>query len=191
MLPEDEDAVFALRMRTWGAPNIEYVRRNAYSDPLYLQHIFVAFSPDGTLLSTVGYWLRHIRDARGTPRLVGCVASVITIEVARRQGYARKLMQLALDSMADDGCDWSLLFSSGMGVPFYEALGYRHYPALYYRGTLPKGNPPSRFAGGTLIDVGQQSIAGAAGVNSHTGSYSIARIEAPFDIADRNWQAIR
>lgn len=53
-------------MQTWGAPDIDYVRRNAYSDPLYLQRTFVAFSPDGTLLSTVGYWLRHIRDARGT-----------------------------------------------------------------------------------------------------------------------------
>jgi GNAT superfamily N-acetyltransferase len=176
MLPEDEDAVFGLRMHTWGAPDIDYVRRNACSDPLYLQHTFVAFAPDGTLLSTAGYWLRHIRDARGTPRRVGCVASVITIEAARRQGHARKLMQLALDSMAGEGCDWSLLFSSGMGVPFYEALGYCLYPAPYYRGTL---------------DIGQQAIAGAAGVTTHTGDYSIARIEAPFDIADRNWQVIR
>lgn len=85
-------------------------------------------------------------------------------------------MQLALDSMADEGCDWSLLFSSGMGVPFYEALGYCLYPAPYFRG---------------MLAVGQQPIAGATGVTTHTRGYSIARLEAPFDIADRNWQAIR
>lgn len=182
ILPEDEDAVFGLRMHTWGAPNIAYVRRNAYSDPLYLQRTFAAFSPDGTLLSTVGYWLRHVRDANGTPRRVGCVVSVVTIEAARRRGHARKLMQLALDSMADEGCDWSLLFSSGMGVPFYETLGYCLYPATYYQGTLA---------------VGQQPVDGAAGViphtvhTAHTRGYSIVRSEAPFNIADRNWQAIR
>lgn len=171
MLHEDEDAVFGLRMSTWGAPDIDYVRRNAYTDPLYLQHTFVALDPDNTLLSTVSYRIQRIRDASGTPRKVGCVASVTTIESARRQGHASKLMQLAGQSMANEGCDYSLLFSSRMGVPLYETLGFVLYSAPYYLGTFSVDNNAH---------------------NAHTThNYSIKHLEAPFDILDLDWQAIR
>lgn len=170
MLPEDEDAIFGLRMVTWGAPDINYVRQHAYTDPLYLQHTFGAFAPDGTLLSTVSYRIREIRDAEGAPRAVGCVASVTTIESARRQGHAANLMRLALDSMTREECDWSLLFSSAMGVPLYEALGYRRYDAPYYQGVLAEET---------------------ATVELDKASCSIAVLEEPFDIMDPDWQAIR
>src|SRR5688572_13863128 len=109
MRPADEDAVFDLRMRMWNAPSRDYVRQGALLDPRYLDHTFVAVAEDGSLLSTVRYWLRHLRDAEGAPRLVGCVASVATVEGARRQGHARELMQLAIEAMREDGCEWSLL----------------------------------------------------------------------------------
>ena len=118
---EDEDAVFQLRMQTWGAPSIEYVRAGARLDPLYLEHTFVAVEAAGNLLSTVRYWLRDIRDANGTPQRVGCVASVVTVESARRQGHARELMQLAIEAMRAEGCAWSFLLSSDMGVPSTRA----------------------------------------------------------------------
>jgi GNAT superfamily N-acetyltransferase len=184
MLPEDEEAVFTLRMRTWGHPSIEHVRRSAYSDPRYLQHTFMALAPDGTLLATVRYWLRRIRDASGASRLVGCVASVVTIAAARRQGHAGRLMQLALTSMRDEGCDWSLLFSSSMGVPRYEGLGYHFYPAPYFRGVLVGGHQaPDRIAG-----PGATAADATAGI---TGIYSITRTEAPFAVTDPNWQATK
>ena len=164
---EDEDAVFGLRLRTWNAPSIDYVRAGAYLDPRYLDHTFVAIDTDGTLLSTVRYWLRHIRDAAGTPRLVGCVASVVTIESARRQGHARELMELAIESMREDGCEWTLLSSSRMGRPLYEGLGYRLYEVPYYRGVL-SGERPQTDSG-----------------------YSVQRLGPPFDIEDETWKAIR
>jgi len=173
--PEDEEAVFGLRMRTWGSPDIEYVRRNAYSDPLYAKHIFGAFAPDGTLLSTVGYWLRSIRDAGGIPRLVGCVASVVTIEEARRQGHAHILMQMAFDTMRGEGCDWSFLFSSAMGVPLYESLGYCLYPAQYYRGAIHY----------------EDCVTGDSSFPTPNSHYSVDRIEEPFDMTGGSLQAIR
>jgi GNAT superfamily N-acetyltransferase len=167
MRAEDEHAVFDLRMRTWDAPSIEYVRAGALLDPRYLEHTFVAFDFDGTLLSTVRYWLRHIRDAKGTPRLVGCVASVVTIEKARRQGHARKLMQLAIDAMREDGCDWTLLLSSRMAPPLYEGLGYRLYQVPYYTGIVSGERPPG--------EVG----------------YSVRRLDPPFNIDDDTWKSVR
>jgi len=165
----DEDAVFDLRMRTWGAPNIEYVRQGARLDPLYLDHTFVALASDGTLLSTVRYWLRQLRGVKGTPKQVGCVASVTTSESVRRQGHARKLMQLAIESMRQEGCAWTLLMSSDMGVPLYEGLGYRIFSAPYYRGVLSDERPQ----------------------NDSIYRIEIERIEPPFDFEDGAWRAVR
>src|SRR4051794_8291862 len=164
---EDEDAVFALRMRMWNAPSIEHVRQGARLDPRYLDHSFVAVDEAGTLLSSVRFWLRQIRNASSVPEQVGCVASVATIESARRQGHARKLMQLAIEAMREEGCAWSLLSSSDMGVPLYTSLGYRALPLRYTNGLLSDARPQP------------------------TGDYQIDRIDAPFDFDDANWQAVR
>src|SRR6266545_3450704 len=88
---EDEDSVFDLRMRMWGAPTREYVRAGARLDPNYLDRTFVAVEEDGTLLSTVRYWLRDLRDANGVPRQVVFFKGAATIESARRQGHAHRL----------------------------------------------------------------------------------------------------
>lgn len=164
---EDEDAVFGLRMRTWGAPDIEYVRQGARSDPDYLRHTFVAIDAGGNLLSTVRYWVRTIRDASGTPQPVGCVASVVTVETARRQGHARKLMQLAIEEMSADGCAYALLESSRVGVPLYTEIGFRNMPLSYYLGTF-------------------------SGIHPRAGNdYRIEHIEPPFHFDDNAWMAVR
>jgi predicted N-acetyltransferase YhbS len=168
MLPEDEDAVFDLRMKTWGGASREWVRQGAYLDPQYSKHTFVAVDEGGPLLATVRYWPRHLRDASGRPLPVGCVASVVTVETARRQGHASKLMRMTLDSMREEGFEWALLFSSDMGVPLYESLGFHHYDAPYYKGNLV-GILPN--PGGT--------------------SYTIEHINRPFNIDDPMWRAAR
>jgi GNAT superfamily N-acetyltransferase len=167
MRREDEDAVFGLRMAMWGAPNIEYVREGARLDPRYLDRTFAAVGPDGTALSTVRYWLREVRDASGTPQQVGCVASVVTRESARRQGHARRLMQMAIEAMREEGCAWSLLFSSDMGVPLYLGLGYHALPGPYFSGVLSGRRP------------------------SPGDAYRMERIKPPFDFEDESWRAVR
>jgi GNAT superfamily N-acetyltransferase len=167
MRPEDEDVVFDLRKLMWGWPSREHVRQSAYLDPLYLRHTFVALDGDGRLLSSLRYWLRDIRDANGTPRPVGCVASVATVESARRQGHARRLMQMALEVMREEECAWSFLLSSEMGKPLYEGLGYRVQPAPYYQGLLSGGLPESR------------------------GGYAVQRLEPPLDPGGETWAEVR
>jgi GNAT superfamily N-acetyltransferase len=167
MRREDEEAVFRLRMQTWGAPSIEYARQGAYLDPQYLDHTFVAMDREDNLLATVRYVPRNIRDARGIPRPVGCVASVVTIESARRQGHGRKLMQMAIESMRAEGFVWSFLLSSDMGVPLYESLGYIAPYAPFYQGILSGRRP--------------------AGVRN----YQVDRIEPPFDFDDARWRVVR
>lgn len=167
MLPEDEDAVFDLRIRMWGGPSREYARQGAYLDPLFSRHTFVAVDEHQTLLSCLRYYPRDIRDSQGMPQKVSCVASVVTIEAARRQGHAQKLMQLALEAMREERCKWSLLLSSDMAVPLYEGLGYRVRSAPFYKGLLSSGLPRNK------------------------GTYSVQRIEPPFHVGDENWQAVR
>jgi predicted N-acetyltransferase YhbS len=164
---EDEEAVFGLRMQTWGAPSVEYVRQGAYLDPQYLEHTFVAIDSDGQLLSTIRYWLREIRDGSGTPQRVGCVASVVTIESARRQGHGRRLVQLGLEAMRDEGCAWSFLLSSDMGVPLYLSLGYRSYYTPFYHGPLSGERP------------------------AYGDNYKVERVKPPFDFDDHDWHAVR
>lgn len=164
---DDEDQVFAIRMNTWRAPSIEHVRQVARLDPHYLDHTFVAIAGDGTVVSTARYWLRQIRDAEGTPQKVGCVASVTTVESARRQGHGHKLMKLVIESMREEGCEWSLLLSSDMGVPLYTGVGYVHHPAPHFQGLLTGRRPP----------VG--------------GSYKVERFDSPFDFGAGEWQAVR
>ena len=163
---EDEDEVYGLWQRTWGARNIEQVRSRSRLDPRFLDHIFIAIDEGGKVLSTARYAVRHIRDANALPRPAGCVASVVTVEEARRQGHAREVVRLALESMRSEGCAWTLLFSSSMGQSLYEGLGYRTYSAPYFRGT-PSGQlaPP--------------------------GNYTIECLTSPFDISDDAWTAIR
>ena len=65
-----------------------------------------------------------------------------------------------IDAMREEGCLWSLLFSSDMGVPLYLSLGYRRHPAPYYEGLLTGPRP------------------------TPTSAYPVERVGPPFDFAN-------
>ena len=138
MRPEDEDAVLGLWAETWSWGGLDRQRHQFHLTPAPHKTVFVAVDSGAPRnpLATVRYMPRGIRDAAGTPRLVGCVSHVVTREEARRQGHAARLMTLAMASMRQEGCDWTLLFSSDMGVPVYTGLGYKHYSAPYREGVF-------------------------------------------------------
>ncbi|HUP27282.1 MAG TPA: GNAT family N-acetyltransferase [Chloroflexia bacterium] len=166
--PEDEGAVFDLWAHTWGVASGEVVSARARADdPLYLQHIFVAAEPDGTVLAAWRYLPRLINDAEGRPRQVGCVASVVTVEHARRQGHARRLVQLGHEAMRGEGLDWAFLFSSRMGVPLYTSIGYSGYSMPFHKGRLSGARPQA------------------------TGEYAIERLDPPFYIESDALEAVR
>jgi GNAT superfamily N-acetyltransferase len=144
MKMDDEEAVLDLWTDVWGMKDRERARQQFHCDPVYLEHTYVAVSPGGALLGTVHYWLHNVRDIEGRPRRVGSVSHVATHSEARRQGHALTLMQILLDVMRRDGCEWTMLYSSEMGKPLYPNLGYRPYSMPYMRGlltgALPQGN---------------------------------------------------
>jgi GNAT superfamily N-acetyltransferase len=120
-------------------------RRGRYIrlDPHYLDHTLLAVTPDGTIAATLHYWLYTLRDAMGEPRLVGAVSHVATREEYRRQGHAARLLTRSFDAMQAEGCEWTLLFSSDMGIPLYERHGFRRYSHPHRRGILTRRYPES------------------------------------------------
>ena len=57
---------------------------------------------------------------------VAGIRGVVTDPEHRRQGYGRAVMQRAQELMRSfTDCEFALLFSSVMAVPFYESLGWR------------------------------------------------------------------
>jgi aminoglycoside 2'-N-acetyltransferase I len=79
---------------------------------------------------------------------VAGIRGVLTDPDRRRRGYGRAVMERAHEVMRSFGdCDFALLFSSVMAVPFYERLGWRAIPGpltcdqpggrIDYTATLP------------------------------------------------------
>jgi GNAT superfamily N-acetyltransferase len=142
MRVEDELQAFTLWANTFGGGDPEISRHYISPDPAYLDHTLLAIFPDGTIAATLHYWLYPIRDANGTPQLVGAISHVATREEHRRKGYAANLLNWAFEDMLANGCDWTLLFSSDMGVPLYERHGFQRFSHPYRRGLLSREYPP-------------------------------------------------
>ncbi|GAA2801514.1 GNAT family N-acetyltransferase [Nonomuraea dietziae] len=128
--PADEPGLHALWAVCFAAPQLLPLYR---SDPDRLPRTMVAEGSDG--VEAVVYWLpRRVRNAEGGIDLVGGVANVATRPDARGRGHIRSLLGMALESMSEAGCDWSLLFTGSPGV--YESSGYKVFSQSLTRGPL-------------------------------------------------------
>jgi len=106
------------------------------SDPAACDHTYVAILPNGTIVSTIHYFVSRRWNATGQLRLVGEIDSVGTQPDARRQGHAQRLLLLVLAALEREGCDWSVLNATEMGRPLYERHGWRYFPEPWRRGTI-------------------------------------------------------
>lgn len=106
------------------------------------QRTLVAVDTDGTLLATVGYWLRERRGLDGASQRVGHLYGVATRPEARRQGHASHLLERALAAMQAEGCAWSVLFTREEARPLYARAGWRSFPSSRAYGTLAATRPP-------------------------------------------------
>jgi GNAT superfamily N-acetyltransferase len=69
------------------------------------------------------WWVLPPKFGRVT-RKRGFVSSVFTRPAYRRQGIARRLMQMLIASAREEGVERLILWSSEMGRPLYEELGF-------------------------------------------------------------------
>jgi GNAT superfamily N-acetyltransferase len=136
MYPEEEDIALDLWAEVLGDDRAALKRTFVYNDRDRFEHHYVAATPDGTLLSTVGYWLRDMRDASGAARRVGHVIHVATREAARRQGLAGRLLEMAIEAMTKDGCAWSLLFGREQARTLYKRYGWKGFSRFARRGSV-------------------------------------------------------
>ena len=106
---------------------------------------------DGTLRSC-GWVTRRTIAVGGEAITVAGIRGVQTDPAARRRGYGRAVMLAAHDLMRSFGdCDYAMLFSSEMAVPFYKDLGWQEVQGpvmcdqpegrINYTTTLPPSAP--------------------------------------------------
>jgi GNAT superfamily N-acetyltransferase len=142
---------FEIRPATVGDSEIIAAQRRAmffemgYRDQAVLDAMIVAFRPwllrkmeageylawlavraDGSVAAGLGLWLMdwppHMVGP-GSPR--GNILNVYTNPDSRRQGLARRLMEVALEWCRANGIRAVILHSSNEGRPLYEKLGFR------------------------------------------------------------------
>lgn len=89
---------------------------------------------DGRIVSSVQYFIRKTRGADGSIHKMGGIGNVATYDDARKKGHSGKLLEMAIDYMAKDGCTWSLLFT-GVNT-HYERYGWKTLRTRYREGTL-------------------------------------------------------
>ncbi len=92
---------------------------------------------DGDDLRACAWVTKRTVSSSGRDVQVAGIRGVVTDPEHLRRGYGRAVMERAhelMQSFAD--CDFAMLFSSVMAVPFYEALGWRAI-----RGPVTCGQP--------------------------------------------------
>jgi GNAT superfamily N-acetyltransferase len=83
---------------------------------------------DGNLVACA--WVtKQVVGISGNELRVAGIRGVVTDPDQRRRGYGRAVMERAHELMRSFGdCDFAVLFSSVMAVPFYEELGWCAIP---------------------------------------------------------------
>ena len=102
--------------------NLEQMIKNK---PFFKEDLCLALYEND--VSVAGLMCKPImQNVRGTIKSMCGVAEVVTKPEARRQGYSKKLMILALKKMKEQGQIFSTLYP--FRESFYEKLGYITFP---------------------------------------------------------------
>lgn len=100
----------------------EFFARYNQNDPRFRDALCLVAEDGGRLVSTVQIFDRAI-NLDGAPVPMGGIGSVFTLEEYRHKGVASALMRLAVDTMAREGFEVSLLFADRL--TFYNQFGWR------------------------------------------------------------------
>ncbi|MEV5340149.1 GNAT family N-acetyltransferase [Streptomyces sp. NPDC052676] len=92
---------------------------------------YVIDAPHGGLASCALAFLQPLLPAPKYPKgLAARVQAVATEPAYRRRGYARAALTALLGHLERDGATLYELYAGEGSAPLYEALGFRHDPAL-------------------------------------------------------------
>jgi GNAT superfamily N-acetyltransferase len=98
--------------------------RQRMNDKEYLA--WLAVGPDGSIVAGLGLWLMDWPPHMISPGARrGNILNVYTERPFRRQGIARRLMDIALDWCRANGIQAVILHASEDGQKLYEQLGFR------------------------------------------------------------------
>lgn len=87
---------------------------------------WVALGPDGSIVAGLGLWLMDWPPHMiGPGARRGNILNVYTERPFRRQGIARRLMDIALEWCRANGIRAVILHASNDGLKLYEELGFR------------------------------------------------------------------
>lgn len=87
---------------------------------------WVACAPDESIVAGLGLWLMDWPPHMiGPGARRGNILNVYTEHAYRRQGIARRLMEIALDWCRANGIRAVILHASAEGRTLYESLGFR------------------------------------------------------------------
>jgi predicted N-acetyltransferase YhbS len=125
-------------MRLWTtvfAPTPEwYFQSELDAETTRKPHQTLVAVDGGKMVAAVQYFIRKTRALDGSIKKMGGIANVATLEEARKQGHSGKLLEMAVEKMTKDRCEWSMLFT---GVNHhYERYGWKTVKTRYREGAL-------------------------------------------------------
>jgi ribosomal protein S18 acetylase RimI-like enzyme len=142
MRGDELEQVLDVWMAVYPETERERWRREFLSIPGSASHTYVA-AGNGRVLSTALLWVREMNDLAGRGRRVGNVSHVATHPEARGRAHATRLLEMAMDTMQQEDCEFSTLFTSEEARPLYEKLSWRTCPLGFWQGRLVKVDLPT------------------------------------------------
>lgn len=117
----------------------------------------LSLAPDGCFGIDCDGELRATATAVCFGQELAWIGMVLTQHEYQRRGFARRLMEHALQHLRSRSVAWIKLDATEMGVPLYESLGFREEGRIerWFRpmGTTPGGQPSAgQFALDTALD---------------------------------------
>jgi predicted N-acetyltransferase YhbS len=176
----ERDEVLELLGR-WYNDRGEFFARYNHNDPGFRDALCLVARDGGRLVSTVQIFDRTVNlDGQSVP--MGGIGSVFTLADYRHKGVASELMRLAVDTMAREGFEVSLLFAERL--TFYNQFGWREIERKFsILAAAASINAPDRF----VIDSfeAERDLAEIAEVHrGYSGRFNVTAIRD-----DATWRA--
>lgn len=87
---------------------------------------WLAVTPEGEIVGSGGAVIdRHPPGPSNLSGQIGYVMNVVTVPAYRRRGIARRVMQVMLRWLAEQGIQHVTLHATEMGHPLYQELGFK------------------------------------------------------------------